>query len=110
MFFVGGGIDHDDPPRPRSCEYFGIWLSRPHVLALLPKPVATGASARWAAATIRRRRKDIPKDAKQADLARLLEAESKKAAKTGELPHELKASYFENQLGAWGIWPLDSFE
>jgi hypothetical protein len=28
----------DDPPQPpRGCEHFGIWLSRPHVLALLPE-------------------------------------------------------------------------
>jgi hypothetical protein len=42
MFYVGGGIDRSDPPR--SSEHFGVWLSRPHVLALLPEP-APSASA-----------------------------------------------------------------
>jgi hypothetical protein len=37
MFFVGGGII-DPPDPPRGCEHFGVWLSRPHVLALLPEP------------------------------------------------------------------------
>ena len=36
VFYVGGGII-DPPEPPRGCEHFGIWLSRPHVLALLPE-------------------------------------------------------------------------
>jgi hypothetical protein len=35
IFFLGDGIGRDDPPR--GCEHFGIWLSRSHVLALLPE-------------------------------------------------------------------------
>jgi hypothetical protein len=43
LFFVGGGIDHDDAPR--GSEYFGIWLSRSHVLALLPESTDTKVPA-----------------------------------------------------------------
>jgi hypothetical protein len=37
VFYVGGGII-DPPEPPRGCEHFGIWLSRPHVLALPKVP------------------------------------------------------------------------
>src|SRR4029077_7278741 len=70
------------------------------------------ASAQWAAATTRNLRAEnkIRKDIKQAELARLLEIEARKAVKDGHLSHALKASYLENVLAAWGIWPLDSFK
>jgi hypothetical protein len=69
------------------------------------------ASAQWARAATRKLRdkKKIPEGARLADLARLLEAEAKNAVKAGELHHELQASYLENQLKPWGIWPLSSF-
>ena len=75
-------------------------------------PAPTTASAQWAIATTRRLRAEsrIPEGAKKADLARLLEAEAQRAARAGQLKSELKASYFENQLKPWGIWPLNSFE
>ena len=36
FFFVGPGVGRDDGLR--STEYLGIWVSRAHVLALLPEP------------------------------------------------------------------------
>jgi hypothetical protein len=82
-------------------------------IEVLPPPDAepASASAQWARAATRKLRdkKKIPEGARQADLARLLEAEAKTAVKAGELRHELKANYLENQLGPWGIWPLSSF-
>ena len=70
------------------------------------------ASAQWAAATVRRLRREskLPKEDTQAALARLLAAESEEAVKTGHLRRALKASYIENHLRAWGIWPLASFK
>jgi hypothetical protein len=46
----------------------------------------------------------------KAELARLLEAEAQKAVKAGQLARALKASYLENQLTPWGIWPLSAFK
>jgi hypothetical protein len=61
----------------------------------------------WARDTIRRLRSKISEDITQADLARLLETESEKAVRAGQLDRTLKAAYIENQLRSWGIWPLD---
>jgi hypothetical protein len=33
-----------------------------------------------------------------------------KAAKAGELGRSLKASYLEDHLTDWGIWPLDQLK
>ena len=78
----------------------------------LPPPA--DASAQWARATTRRLRDENrpPEDAKkkQSELARLLAAEAQTAVKAGQLNHALKASYLENQLIPWGIWPLKSFK
>jgi hypothetical protein len=53
MFYVGGGII-DPPEPPRGCEHFGIWLSRPHVLALLPEdPKARSRAGVWITAEAR---------------------------------------------------------
>jgi hypothetical protein len=115
MFWVGGGRPPTDVLR--STEYLGIWVSRAHVLALLPESTdaevpALSASAQWAIATARhlRNERKIPQGILKAGLARLLEAESKNAVRAGRLRRELKASYLENQLTPWGIWPLDSFK
>jgi hypothetical protein len=69
-------------------------------------------SIQWAMAMVRllRDRKEIPEGTRKADLARLLETESQKAAKSGQIRRALKASYLENVLTPWGIWPLNSFE
>jgi hypothetical protein len=69
------------------------------------------ASARWALATVRdlQANNKIPKGARKADLARLLEGEAEKAVKAGQITRALKATYIENQLTAWGIWPLMNF-
>src|SRR5215471_15426227 len=75
---------------------------------------AARASAQWAIAATRRLRAEnrIPEDAKKkkSELARLLEAESQTAVKAGQLSRALKASYLEDQLKNWGIWPLGSFD
>jgi hypothetical protein len=79
-------------------------------IEVLP-PVAASASVTWAIATTRRLLAEnrIPEDAKKqkAKFACLLAAESQTAAKVGQLSHALKASYLENQLVPWGIWPLN---
>jgi hypothetical protein len=73
---------------------------------------AVSASARWAITTTRRLRDEskTPEGMTKAELARLLETEARKAVKANQLAHALKASYLENQLAPWGIWPLSSFE
>jgi hypothetical protein len=73
-------------------------------------PQAT--TAEWAVAKTRRLLDDdkIPEGILLAELARLLEAEAPKDVRAGRLRHAPKASYLENQLGAWGIWPLSSFK
>lgn len=65
-------------------------------------------TARWAFATTRKLQaeKRVPKQVTQSDLAQLLATESQGAAKTGHLKRPLKKSYLENQLVAWGVWPL----
>jgi hypothetical protein len=69
-------------------------------------------SIQWARATVRtlRDKKKIPEGIRKAGLARLLANESEKAVKTGQIRRTLKASYMEDQLAAWGIWPLSSFK
>jgi hypothetical protein len=69
-------------------------------------------SIQWVRATVRtlRDKKKIPEGIRKADLARLLEGEAQKAVKAGQISRALKASYIENQLAPWGIWPLNSFE
>jgi hypothetical protein len=69
-------------------------------------------TARWAVVAARKLQAEnkIPEGAKKADLARLLATESERAVKAGELNRVLKASYIENQLDAWGIWPLSSLK
>jgi len=70
------------------------------------------ASAQWAAATVRDllREGKLPDEAKKtkAALARFLEAEAQKAVTAGKLRRALQASYLEDQLIGWGIWPLSS--
>jgi hypothetical protein len=68
------------------------------------------ASVEWAIATTRNLRAGdkIPEGMTKAELARLLEAEAQKAVRAGQLSRALKASYLENQLAPWGIWPLNS--
>jgi hypothetical protein len=86
--------------------------------AKVPSPPADAPKAttvspvEWARIATRNLRTEnkIPKDAKKADLARLLEGEAQKAVRGGKLRRALKASYLENQLVLWGIWPLSSFE
>jgi hypothetical protein len=86
-------------------------------LQLVPVAAApAAASVKWARKTTRRLLTEgkIPEKARKikAEFARLLEAESQKAVKAGQLSRALKASYLENQLGKdeWGIWPLNSFK
>jgi hypothetical protein len=75
-------------------------------------PKTVNASAQWAYTTACRLRDEnkIPKGVRKADLARFLATESKTAATAGELRHSLEASYLENVLSAWGIWPLSSLK
>jgi len=69
-------------------------------------------SARWAADTVRRLRTEnkVPAGTIKAELARLLEVECEKAARAGKVSRALKASYLEDALVKWRIWPLDPLE
>ena len=75
-------------------------------------PAAAGTGVEWAPGATRRLRSEgkIPEDITKAALARLLEIEAAKDAKAGRLRRALKASYLEDQLDPWGIWPLSSFK
>ena len=87
--------------RTRRCQHPRRTHQRPRAQAsrgLLPRPATCGTE------------KKIREGVTKADLARLLEAEARKAVKAGQLGRTLKASYIENQLSAWGIWPLNSFK
>jgi hypothetical protein len=119
FFVVGPGVGPDGGTR--STEYLGIWVSRAHVLAMLPGaptvaevPTPASASPQWYTATTRRLLAEnrIPDDAKKkkAELARLLEAEAQRAMRAGQLSRAHKASYLEDQLKLWGIWPLSSLK
>jgi hypothetical protein len=82
-------------------------------IEVMPPPDADPlSSVRWAIDTTRNLRAEnkIPKGVRKADLARLLEAEAQKAVRGGKLQRALMASYLENQLENWGIWPLDDFK
>ena len=96
FFIAGPGIGADDDGGTRSTEYLGIRVSRARVLALLPKSVAASATAQWVVDTTRRLLAEnrIPEDAKKkkSKLAALLEAESQKAVKAGQLNRTLKAT------------------
>jgi hypothetical protein len=78
----------------------------------LRRPATETNSASWARATARRLQAEgrIYEGMKQAEVARVLEAEAKKAVKAGQITRALKATYLENQLGLWGIWPLRSLK
>ena len=88
----------------RSTEYLGIWVSRAHVLALLPEPTTAQASAQGHATTRRLRdEREIPEGMTKAELARLLETESPEGVKAGQLRRALKASTSKIiLLGAFG--------
>ena len=70
------------------------------------------SNAQWATATVRELRAEnrIPKDVTKAKLARLLVVEAWKAVQDGKLGRALKASYIENQLANWGVWPPSSLD
>jgi hypothetical protein len=69
------------------------------------------ASAQWAIAATRNLRAEGKTEGiKKAELGRLLEAQSEKAARAGQIRRALKASYLEDQLVPWGIWPLSSLK
>ena len=110
-FYVGGGII--DPPEPlRGCEHFGIWLSRPHVLALLPedhphKNEQVRGAGVWIAAEVKRMKEagDIPDGIGITEFSRELARRMKKAAATSDL-RPIKARSIENRLRAWGLWPI----
>ena len=80
------------------------------VMASLDIDPTMKASIHWATAATRSLQAEnkIPKGMTKAELARLLETEARKAVKAGQLGRALKASYLENQLTPWDIWPLRS--
>jgi hypothetical protein len=101
------------PPTPKTFRALegGVTLGI-EVLPPTDAELPAAASVRWAIATTRRLWDEgkIPEGMTKANLARLLEAETQKDVKVGQLGRALKASYLENQLADWGIWPLSSFK
>jgi hypothetical protein len=80
--------------------------------AEVPLPAASKPAIQWAIAATRNLRAEgkIPEGTRKAALARLLESEAQKAVRAGQITRSLKASYLEDQLVPWGIWPLSSLE
>jgi hypothetical protein len=95
-----------------TCFVLGL-DSRTVSIEVLPPTDASPVSdsVQWAIAATRNLQAEnkVPKDTTKAELARLLEAEAQKAVRAGQLNRALKASYLENQLIPWGIWPLCFF-
>jgi hypothetical protein len=109
---------HDDKKavakRDRSLVILSLGRVTVGIEVLPPAPTDAGVpAAKWAAATTRRLRAEgkIPKRAMKvkAEFARFLAAESEKAV-PDHRKQPLKASYLENQLELWGIWPLSNFK
>jgi hypothetical protein len=100
--------------RPLQLPYDVCELDEHEVMALLPPSSGPTASVQWARNTTRNLQAagKIPERATRvkAELARLLAAESQTAARAGQLEGALKASYIENRLRDWGIWPLSAFK
>jgi len=96
-----------------DCPTVGVEVLPPTDAEMPSPPEDTPeASAQWAQNAVRKLRAEnkLPRDIKtKAELARLLEKEAQKDVRTGRIRRALRASYIENQLEAWGIWPLDSF-
>jgi hypothetical protein len=99
-----------NPPPPPDGVTFDIEVQPPADEA--PAPDDTEVlplldAAQWAAvATNDLLAKDkIRKGMKKAEVARLLEAESRKAVKAGRISQTYKASYLEDHLAEWGVWP-----
>ena len=88
--------------------YRNVQVRSAALLGRFPEERTPLASAEWAAAATRKLQdeKKIPKGMLKSELARLLEIEAQKAVKTGDIRRALKASYLEDQLRPWGIWPL----
>src|SRR5262249_15354361 len=93
VFGTGADIGFDTPT-------LGIEVLPPDDAEVLP-------TARWAADTTRDllAKNEISKATTKAEVARKLEREAQKAYASGHPKRELKASYRENQLAPWGIWP-----
>jgi len=77
-----------------------------------PRPEIASASVTWGVTTARglKAAGKIREGMQKAEVARLLQDEMKKAAKAGQVRKALKASYLENQLEAWGLWPISSIK
>jgi hypothetical protein len=107
MFYV------DDPPEPpRGCEHFGIWLSRSHVLALLPEVPSENEPVRgavvWITAEVKRMKKagEIPDGIGITKFSQELAKRMEKAAATDRSIRPIKARSIENGLREWGLWPI----
>ena len=107
MFYV------DDPPEPpRGCEHFGIWLSRPHVLALLPEDPHKNEQVRgagvWITTEVKRMKEagKIPDGIGITEFSHNLAQRMKEAAATNRSIRAIKARSIENGLREWGLWPI----
>ena len=112
MFYVGGGII-DPPEPPLGCEHFGIWLSRPHVLALLPedhphKNEQVRGAGVWITAEVKRMKEvgKIPDGIGITEFSHDLAQRMKEAAATNRSIRAIKARSIENGLREWGLWPI----
>jgi hypothetical protein len=97
FFFVGPGVGRDDGLR--STEYLGIWVSRAHVLALLPNPAAAEVPAPSVSAPAAA--PAPPKKVSEADLRKaLLEIVEEHPPGSPPLDEENLHKKVEGRLGA----------
>jgi hypothetical protein len=101
----------------RSTEWLGVWVSRAHVLALLPEDCRQNETDRqgaacWVAAETKRMKeaKEIPPNIRITDFARALEAKMQQAAKTDRSLRPVGWRHIKNMLPVWGLWPVSSIK
>ena len=111
LFIVGAGGP------PQISEYFGIWVSRAHVLKLLPEDwrqqeTESPSASRWIAAEARAMKRPARRGLgiRITDFARKLAHRMTKAAAADRSIRPIKARSIQNKLREWGLWPLTSIK
>jgi hypothetical protein len=104
---IGGLGIWTPPPNSRRVPHHGLTLG---IEVLPPDAESPTPTAKWVFNTAGRLQTEgkICEGMTKAAVARLVAAEAPAAVKADKLDRALKAAYLENQLSAWGIWPLNS--
>jgi hypothetical protein len=95
---------------------YGIQVAREDVEALLPpKPPVLkgyGGAKSWIVKTTcdMKAAGEIPADIRKMDLARLLEAKMREAARTDPSIRPITARSIANKLAEWGLWPISKIK